>query len=98
VEAPERLNIYSGTARLDGKGSAIVRLPRYFAALNDSYRYQLTPIGAPAPTLYVAQEVENGRFRIAGGDPGLKVCWIVTGSGTTRGRRHIRSASSSASG
>jgi hypothetical protein len=79
VEAPERLNIYSGTARLDGKGSAIVRLPGYFAALNGSYRYQLTPIGAPAPTLYVAEEVENGRFRIAGGDPGLKVCWIVTG-------------------
>jgi hypothetical protein len=79
VEAPERLNVYSGTATLDARGSATVRLPRYFEALNSSFRYQLTPIGGAAPSLHVAREVHAGSFRIAGGTPGQKVSWQVTG-------------------
>ena len=31
------------------------------------------------PDLYVAQEVRDNRFQIAGGKPGLKVSWQVTG-------------------
>lgn len=73
------LNIYSGTATLDGKGTATVRLPRYFRALNTDYRYQLTAIGAQAPGLYVSRKVERASFAIAGGVPGQEVCWIVTG-------------------
>ena len=48
-------------------------------ALNRDYRYQLTPIGGPGPDLYIAQEVQNNRFQIAGGSAGLRVSWQVTG-------------------
>jgi hypothetical protein len=78
VESPEMLNVYSGNAVLDADGSAWVELPAYFEALNRDYRYQLTCIGGVA-AVYVAQEVADGRFQIAGGGPGLKVSWMVTG-------------------
>src|SRR5262249_45341471 len=42
-------------------------------------RYLLTPIGAPGPNLYIAEEVTHNRFRIAGGALGMKVSWQVTG-------------------
>jgi hypothetical protein len=79
VESPERLNVYSGNVVLDGQGEAWVELPEYFEALNRDFRYQLTPIGGPAPNLYVAEEIKGNRFRLAGGEPGLKVSWQVTG-------------------
>jgi hypothetical protein len=47
--------------------------------LNVDFRYQLTPIGGPAPNLHVAAEVKDNRFRIAGGTPELHVSWQVTG-------------------
>ena len=56
-----------------------MQLPDWFEALNRDFRYQLTPIGAPAPNLYVAQEIQDNRFQIAGGKPDLKVSWQVTG-------------------
>jgi hypothetical protein len=71
-----------GTVRLDADGRAIVQLPAWFEATAEDFRYQLTPIGAPAPGLYVAEEVHDGRFRIAGGSAGLKVSWQVTGRRT----------------
>ncbi len=77
-EAPEPLNTYSGTVLLDHTGQAIVALPDYFEAINTDFRYQLTAIGASAPGLYIASEVANNRFAIAGGLPGLKVSWEVT--------------------
>jgi hypothetical protein len=79
VEAPEMLNVYSGTVSLNSRGRATVRLPRYFGAANREYRYQLTALGAAAPELHVARGVENNRFAIAGGSPGQRVCWQVTG-------------------
>ncbi len=79
VEAPEMLNVYSGTAKLDGRGRATVRLPRYFDAENKDFRYQLTAIGRAAPDLHVARGVVRNRFSIAGGAPGQSVCWQVTG-------------------
>jgi hypothetical protein len=79
VEAPEALNVYSGTATLDARGRVVIRLPGYVTSLNREYRYQLTPLGGPAPELHIAREVENSRFAIAGGSPGQRVCWIVTG-------------------
>lgn len=79
VESPDMLNIYNGTVTLDADGAAVVELPSYFDALNIEPRYQLTPIGAAAPNLHIAAEVRDGRFAIAGGTPGLKVSWQVTG-------------------
>ncbi len=78
VESPDMMNIYNGNATLDGQGEARIELPDWFEALNRDFRYQLTPIGGWAP-LYVAQEVRDNTFRIAGGQPGMRVSWQVTG-------------------
>ena len=79
VESSEMMNIYTGNVTLDGSGAASVDLPAWFEALNGDYRYQLTAIGAAAPNLHIAQEVANHQFSIAGGAPGMKVSWQVTG-------------------
>jgi hypothetical protein len=79
VESPDMLNIYNGMALLDAQGEAEVHMPAWFEALNRDFRYQLTPIGAAMPNLHIAQEIEINAFRIAGGEPGLKVSWMVTG-------------------
>jgi len=78
VESPEVKNIYDGVATMDAKGEAWVALPAYFEALNKDFRYQLTNIGGFAQT-YIASEIQENRFKIAGGKPGLKVSWQVTG-------------------
>lgn len=79
VESPDMMNVYNGTVILDAEGSARVAMPDWFEALNREFRYQLTAIGAPGPDLYIAEEIQNNQFRIAGGSPGLKVSWQVTG-------------------
>jgi hypothetical protein len=79
VESSDMKNIYDGVVVLDHNGRAVVTLPDWFQALNTDFRYQLTAIGAPGPSLYVAEEIENNRFKIAGGTPGMKVSWQVTG-------------------
>jgi hypothetical protein len=79
VESPDMMNVYNGNAMLDGRGEAVIMLPTYFEALNSDFRYQLTAIGAPGPNLHVSQEIRNNRFVIAGGVPGTKVSWQVTG-------------------
>jgi len=79
VESPDMMNVYNGVVLLNLRGEAWVNLPDYFEALNRDFRYQLTPIGAPAPKLYIAKEVSGNRFKIAGGKPGGKVSWQVTG-------------------
>ncbi len=78
VESPEMKNVYDGVATLGSDGSATVTLPSYFESLNSDFRYQLTPIGAPA-NLYVRREVVGGSFEIAGGLAGLRVSWQLTG-------------------
>ena len=78
VESPDMMNIYNGNASLDANGEAVVVLPNWFEALNQDFRYQLTCIGGFAP-VYVAQEIQGNRFKIAGGKAGLKVSWQVTG-------------------
>ncbi|MGV8041315.1 MAG: hypothetical protein AB2L07_15035 [Thermoanaerobaculaceae bacterium] len=78
VESPDMKNVYDGTVTLDADGEAVVDLPEYFEALNRDFRYQLTCIGAPA-VVYIAKEIADNRFRIAGGQAGLKVSWQVTG-------------------
>jgi hypothetical protein len=79
VESPDMMNIYNGNVALNNIGEAVVQLPDWFSALNKEFRYQLTAIGAPGPHLYVASEVDNNQFKIAGGTSGLKVSWQVTG-------------------
>jgi trimeric autotransporter adhesin len=80
VESPDMKNIYDGVVTLDATGEALVVLPDWFDALNRDFRYQLTSIGAPGPNLYISQEVSGNRFAIAGGQPGMKVSWQVTGT------------------
>jgi hypothetical protein len=79
VESSEMMNIYTGNAVLDGAGQARVSLPDWFEAVNADFRYQLTAIGAAAPGLHIAREIANHEFSIAGGAPGMKVSWQVTG-------------------
>jgi hypothetical protein len=78
VESPEMKNIYDGVVTLDESGRAAVIMPDYFDALNRDFRYQLTCVGRYAP-VYIEQELADRRFIIAGGTPGLKVSWQVTG-------------------
>jgi hypothetical protein len=79
VESPDMMNVYNGNVKLDENGQAVVQLPEYFEALNCDFRYQLTPIGAPGPNLYIAEKVSDNRFKIAGGKSGMEVSWQVTG-------------------
>lgn len=79
VESPDVKNIYDGTAKLGATGSIFVVLPAYFEALNQDFRYQLTPIGAAMPSLHIEQEESGNEFLISGGLPGGKVSWQITG-------------------
>jgi hypothetical protein len=78
VESPDMMNIYNGIVTLDPQGEAVVRLPEWFGTLNRDFRYQLTCIGGFAP-VYIADELKDNRFKIGGGQPGMKVSWQVTG-------------------
>lgn len=78
VESPDMMNIYNGIITLDEDGKAWVQLPSYFQAENVDFRYQLTCIGQFAP-VYVAQEIENNQFQIAGGIADQRISWTVTG-------------------
>jgi hypothetical protein len=80
VESSDMKNLYDGIAVLDDSGQATVTLPDWFDTLNENFRYQLTPIGAPAPQLHLAEEIARGTFRIAGGSPRQRISWQVTGS------------------
>jgi len=78
VESPDMMNVYNGNVLLDDQGEAWVELPEWFEALNKEFRYQLTCIGGFAP-VYIAREISDNQFKIAGGSKGLKVSWQVTG-------------------
>jgi hypothetical protein len=76
MEGPEVWNLYAGNVQLEN-GMATIELPDYYGALNlaGSEVYSLTPVGGPA-TLWVASEVADNRFMIAGSDD-IKVSWKV---------------------
>jgi hypothetical protein len=79
VESPDMMNVYNGNVALDASGEAFVELPDWFGALNREFRYQLSAIGAPGPNLFIAEEIADNHFKIAGGEPGMTVSWQVTG-------------------
>jgi hypothetical protein len=79
VESPDMMNIYNGNVRTDRRGFATVRLPRYFRALNRSFRYQLTVLGRSFARAVVWQKITGDRFRIRTDRPGVEVSWQVTG-------------------
>lgn len=78
VESAEMKNLYDGIAVLDQSGESVVTLPAWFEALNGNFRYQLTCLGSYSD-VYIAEEINNNQFRIAGGTPGARVSWMVTG-------------------
>jgi hypothetical protein len=79
VESPDSKNLYDGTATLDIKGEATVQLPAWFDALNNTVRYQFSPLGQAMPNLYIKEEEQANHFTIAGGVAGGKVYWQITG-------------------
>jgi hypothetical protein len=79
VESPDMKNIYDGVVQLDANGEAWVQMPEWFDALNQDFRYQLTALGGPAPSLHIAEKIFGNRFKIAGGENGMEVSWQVTG-------------------
>ncbi len=87
LESPDVKNIYDGIATLDEKGEATIKLPNYFLALNKDFRYLATPIGEPAPNLYLSMEIRKSFlnffgspvFKISGGEANQKISWQVTG-------------------
>jgi len=87
TEGAEPLNVYEGNALLDALGEAWIELPDYFAEINRDPRFSLTAIGAPMPGLHIGSEVQDGRFRVAGGVAGAKVSWRVS---AVRNDRFVR--------
>jgi hypothetical protein len=78
VESPDMMNIYNGNVVTDSSGTAVVKMPVWFEALNTDFRYQLTTIGQPAQA-WIATEIANGSFTIKTSRSGVKVSWQVTG-------------------
>jgi hypothetical protein len=76
AEGPKPLNMYSGKVYLDEVGMGWVDLPDYFTSINKDATYHLTAVGGPAPNLHIAER-DFGRFKVAGGAPGLEVSWVV---------------------
>jgi len=89
LESPDAKNIYDGVTTLDKNGSAKIKLPEYFLALNKDFRYLATSMGEAMPNLHVQKEVgtekfwlgliERPTFVIAGGEPNGKISWQVSG-------------------
>lgn len=83
VSSPDQLSTYSGNVQLDSAGEATVTLEFVWGRTFTDVRYQLTPVGAPAPNLHIVQQLDiqptstgkQGTFRIAGGSANLLVSW-----------------------
>ena len=81
VESPDVKNLYDGIAVIDSNGETLISLPDYFDALNTDFRYQFFPLDGADPNLYVkvGADITKNSFRIAGGTPGNRVSWQITG-------------------
>lgn len=76
LESNEVLNVYRGNVILDVNGEAIVTLPNYFEAINTNFSYNLTSIGSKSE-VFIKEEIQNNKFKIAGGLPNQKISWQV---------------------
>ena len=81
VASSQQLDIYSGNVTTNAKGFATVQMPRWFQALNRSFRYQLTAVGRAhwEAKAAVWNEMRHNRFTIRTDQPKVKVSWLVTG-------------------
>jgi hypothetical protein len=79
VDAPQAMNIYNGNVVTTSKGFATVTMPRWFEALNRSFRYQLTVVGRSFARAIVWRPIRNGSFVIRTDRPHVKVSWQVAG-------------------
>jgi hypothetical protein len=88
VTSSQQLDVYSGNATTNAKGFATVQMPRWFQALNRSFRYQLTVVGKTHWDARAAvwNEMKNNHFTIRTDQPTVRVSWLVTAV------RHDRSA------
>jgi hypothetical protein len=79
VASSQQLDMYSGNVTTNRKGFATVTMPRWFQALNRSFRYQLTPVGHSAwgAQAIVWNPINGNRFTIRS-KPGVEVSWQVT--------------------
>lgn len=78
IESPEVLNMYRGNIVLNTNGEATIQLPDYFMSININFSYNLTPVGKPAPGLFIKNEINSdGIFTISGGNPNQKISWVV---------------------
>ncbi|MEO0127984.1 MAG: hypothetical protein ABIL44_09570, partial [candidate division WOR-3 bacterium] len=74
ISSDEILSIYTGSAKLDESGRAVVHLPDYFEKINHNPRIQLVGVGTYE--VYVAEKIKNNRF-VIGGKPNTEVYWEV---------------------
>jgi hypothetical protein len=79
VTSSQQLDVYSGNVRTNANGFATVTMPRWFQALNRSFRYQLTPIGHNAwgAQAIVWNRMQENRFTIRS-KAGVEISWQVT--------------------
>jgi hypothetical protein len=79
VESPDMMDVYNGNVTTNGKGFATVTMPRWFQALNRTFRYQLTIIGTRGWNARVVQQIAHNRFTLQSDQPKVRVSWQVTG-------------------
>lgn len=91
VESPEDLCLYRGKVKLDEKGRATVKMPRYFAALTkeEEATVTLTPIGKKP---FLAGYEWNKKYTAFSvyGDPDRQVSYIVLADRDDPAIRHFR--------
>jgi hypothetical protein len=79
TESDEPLLFYRGKVNLDQNGEAVIELPEYVAAINRDFTYNVTPMG-PTTQVYISKEFDGNSFSVAGGSPGVKISWMLTGT------------------
>lgn len=83
VESDQRMNLYRGSIRTNGKGYATMTVPSWFTALNEDIKYQLTVVDEADSSSFVLAKVvkrlRNNQFSIRTSQPNIDVDWMLTG-------------------
>src|SRR5207244_883937 len=68
IESDQARNLYDGTVITDAQGLATIRLPNWFEALNQDFRYQLTVLddvnSVDFAQAKVVQKIHGNQFAI----------------------------------